>query len=897
MSPSRRINAVSRRDMLTIFGFVLAFDAIGLVLVWPIYSTPFLFVTVAGAISAASVIAWLQARFGWTWFTTTLLGLGAYLVLALPFTSPSSLASPSDIVPGWISSISGIVLSWKQLITIALPVGTFQSLLVPAFLTFYVANLVALSVAWRSRRLYWFPVIPMLLTPVFGIAFGYPDVSRSLSLFGLTIPVAGGIVGGVVTLALAVGYLSWGRQSLRRESLAGTSAQPSEIRSGRGNGQRFRRLLTAVGVVALTAVVVGVAMTAAGIPSSRDVLRSSVNPDIRIREEVSPLSSYRKSFTDSAILAADLFSFSTTGEAPANIRLAVMPYFNGEIFTVMPPSTSSDLMSSFGKVAAEIPSPVAGKSDSYVTEISVADLSTMGDSLIWLPLPGFAKSVTFTGENARALTDAFYFNRGTYAGVAVNPSKETASTSVLTSGSSYQVSSFVESGLVDVANLTNPSLSQFGDEVIPEKLKEWCEAQQGQLGTCNPGMSGAEFGELVGHLRARGYLSHGLDEPSAANGEQTWVSQLADQGYTFKPSLAGHSTGRINDLFAELLNRQNVAGANVSDDKLVAAVGDDEQFAAAVALLADHVGFPSRVVVGFRSSSTAGAAYAVPACLEQTCQGGNLTAWVEIQGKDGSWAALDVTPQFANPIEPLSQDRQDPKNETQVFDENATVIPPVQSNPSNGQQNDDEGNGGLNLGWLWEFLRISGLTLLIIAAVLSPFVLIIGSKVRRRRARREAAAPTTAIVGAWDELIDELVDAGYALPKTQTRRELAGDYGVASAVALANLTDEAVFGPEEPDAASLSRSWEIVDIERASRRADLTTWQRVKVELSLRSFLRYLGPTARTSQSVTSLTGDVITTESGRFAGFVRFVSREARTGWAWIMNKSRTRLGRRPQQ
>jgi hypothetical protein len=373
------------------------------------------------------------------------------------------------------------------------------------------------------------------------------------------------------------------------------------------------------------------------------------------------------------------------------------------------------------------------------------------------------------------------------------------------------------------------------------------------------------------------------------------VSQLAPQGYAFEASLAGHSTGRIDNLFAELLTRQSIAGSDQSDANLVAAVGDDEQFAAAVALLADHVGFPSRVVVGFRASPSADGAYVVPPCAEGTCSGGNLTAWVEIQGKDGSWAALDVTPQFVDPIEELTDARQDPKNETQVFDENATVIPPVQSNPSNGQQDKDETFSGINLGWLWEILRVAGLTLLIIAAALSPFLLIIGSKVRRRRARREAETPTAAVVGAWDELVDELVDAGYALPKTQTRRELAGDYDVASALALASLTDEAVFGPENPDAASLARSWEIVDRERSSRRAELTLWQRVKLELSLRSFLRYLGPTARPSTSMSSLTGEMAAHESGRLAGFVRFVSREARTGWTWLVDRSRARFGRRP--
>jgi hypothetical protein len=316
------------------------------------------------------------------------------------------------------------------------------------------------------------------------------------------------------------------------------------------------------------------------------------------------------------------------------------------------------------------------------------------------------------------------------------------------------------------------------------------------------------------------------------------------------------------------------------DANLVSAVGDDEQFAAATALLASHVGFPSRVVVGFRLTNpekTDAQSYTIPACDAGSCLGENLAAWVEVQGADGKWAALDVTPQFANPISPLSQGRQDPKNETQVVDQNASVIPPSQSNPSNAGANQDEPTGTLNLAWLWQLLSSILTILLIIAALLSPFALILGAKRRRRRLRRTASDPTSAVVGAWEELIDELIDAGYAMPQRETRRQLALAYSSAVVLDMASRTDEAVFGPQEPKESSVLESWEIVELERADRRAGLKLWDRIRLELSLRSFLRYLTPQTdfSVSEVASSLTGSMRNLETGRLAGFVRFIGRE----------------------
>ena len=50
-----------------------------------------------------------------------------------------------------VDLLAGVALGWKQLLTIALPVGDYQALLVPAFVLVLTSTIVALSVALRAR--------------------------------------------------------------------------------------------------------------------------------------------------------------------------------------------------------------------------------------------------------------------------------------------------------------------------------------------------------------------------------------------------------------------------------------------------------------------------------------------------------------------------------------------------------------------------------------------------------------------------------------------------------------------------------------------------------------------------------------------------------------------------
>src|SRR5690606_27646546 len=71
--------------------------------------------------------------------------------------------------------LAGAALGWKQLLTISLPVGDYQALLVPAFLLLLVTVVVSVSVALRARY-GELSVIGPIVVFVVAILFG-PEVA------------------------------------------------------------------------------------------------------------------------------------------------------------------------------------------------------------------------------------------------------------------------------------------------------------------------------------------------------------------------------------------------------------------------------------------------------------------------------------------------------------------------------------------------------------------------------------------------------------------------------------------------------------------------------------------------------------------------------------------------
>ena len=124
-----------------------------------------------------------------------------------------------------------------------------------------------------------------------------------------------------------------------------------------------------------------------------------------------------------------------------------------------------------------------------------------------------------------------------------------------------------------------------------------------------------------------------------------WFSHGLEGDY---PSDAGHGNYRINKLLAG-----------------TAMVGDSEQYASAMALMARDLGLPSRVVLGFLPKNEDGEI--TDARTEKTSgngtkiefTGNDVTAWVEIKLQGLGWVAFYPTPK-----------------ETKMPDENQNLTPP-----------------------------------------------------------------------------------------------------------------------------------------------------------------------------------------------------------------------------
>ncbi|KQZ85972.1 transglutaminase [Microbacterium sp. Root166] len=773
---------------------------------WPIYRSWQLVVLVAAASAVAAAIAAVARRLRWGgWIVTGVLA-ATFFLIGIPLAVPSRLGGPAEILRGLGELASGAVLGWKDLVTVELPLGAYRNLLVPALLVFLVGTTVVLLLAWRADRAAYGAVPVALAMVSFGLFFGRTTVSAPLSIgpVVLNAPVETFLgAGGLVVCLL---WLAWRTHDERVHALQRAAAS-SGVRVSRRPSRADRRR-TALGAgmvcVALLAAVVVVPLAAQG--AQRDVLRSSVEPDIDLSAEVSPLAQYRAQFADGR---ADEVLFTVGAEqsgVPERVRLATLDAYDGEVYR-----SGGEGAVDVGRFV-RVPSVLdPGPGEPVAADVTIEDLDG-----VWMPTAGRLARVDFAGDRAASLADRFYYNAAAAAGV------QTAGGG-LEPGDRYVVHG-VEPAAPDLAEIEAPG-GAVGDISVPESLRTWMDQHA-------TGSDGAALAGLVVLLRERGYLSHGLTEDSAE-----WMESLPD--YAFQPSTSGHSLARIDQMFTRLLERE-VDPRAVQSGNFVAAVGDDEQFAVAVALIARELGFPARVVVGTRLSS-ADAGLAV--CDEGVCRAQDLAAWTEVQSTDGAWVPIDVTPQFEQSPSLDVTEQRDPEVVTEVRPDSVEeVLPPDPVQEDSGASDRAEEAPGLDLAWLWPVLRTTGVVLLILGLALGPFLVIIGAKAARRRARRRAENPSARIAGGWDEFVDAAVDAGREAPRTHTRRELAEAFDAPAGLVLAATADRAVFSSQDETPAEADAYWHSVDEQRRKLAKEQGFWRRLAVTVSLRSFVRQLAP-------------------------------------------------------
>ncbi|MFC7766281.1 transglutaminase-like domain-containing protein [Leucobacter soli] len=363
----------------------------------------------------------------------------------------------------------------------------------------------------------------------------------------------------------------------------------------------------------------------------------------------------------------------------------------------------------------------------------------------------------------------------------------------------------------------------FDTEAMPE-LSAWVAAQQQPA-------TGEGFAELVRRLRERGYLSHALSD---GEGERLWIERLsAAYGTRFEQSAGGHSAARLEQLFAQLNSQERQVGEEAPVEQLVAGVGDDEQFAAAAALVARSLGFESRVVLGVRLGGEGAGVPGVPACSD-VCTGEHLAAWIEVRDASG-WVPFDVSPQVEQPPQAIEKGEQLPEFPTTPEERDANEVdPPL----GTGEQSDDAdpAEEPPAASWIWPVLRIAGLSVAALALLALPLLFLPFAKRWRRHRRRAEADPELRALGAWQEMLDRAADAGVRVPRAAGRPEVAAVLGTAPARWAAERADRAVFSPSGIGDEEADWMWAAADADRAEREAGFGRMRRIRAAYALSSY-------------------------------------------------------------
>ncbi|WP_134738178.1 transglutaminase-like domain-containing protein [Nocardioides sp. 503] len=548
------------------------------------------------------------------------------------------------------------------------------------------------------------------------------------------------------------------------------------VRGGIGRGRRLALGAAMVGLAATAAL--PVATWATGSDDGRVVLRTYVEPPFDIGQYPSPLSSFRRYVKMPKPDAVNLHdkTLMTVEGAPegARIRIAALDRYDGVVWGAAEDTVPNSSDDTFQRVSSTIDNPVDGD------DVDVTVTLGEGYSGVWLPTVGALQSMEFEDGATEEMAESFRYNLAT--ATAVVPSG-------LAPGDRYHFTAVRADDEVTATSVPSGSL---GEAALAAGFLD-TQAVQWSAGASEPMERVFAAAE---HLRTEGKYSDGVLESE-------------------KIYHAGHHVRRLAE---EFVNAPIM-------------VGNDEQYAAVMALLANKIGVPARVVLGA----------VVPD--DGVVQGKDVHAWVELQVADGSWRTLP-TETFMDTDRPAEQP---PLTEQEM---SGTVVPPPAPIPppsTLAEQNDAELNarkgdrdadesGGLP-AWVRVVLLYVGLPLLVVVLLLSSVVL---AKVLRRRRRRAADRMSARIVGAWRELVDHARDLGQPVPVGAgwTRREQSSSVASPQAPGLAALADRHVFGPGQPPEAAAASYWAAVDAERHRLSREVPRLRRLRAALSLRTFRR-----------------------------------------------------------
>lgn len=495
MNPTRTVGGT-----LVAVALIWVMTAIAAAAFWPVYdATPYL-VAVVGALTAGSTVALLGARFRWPSFVVLLVSVGVFLVLGVPLAVPGrAIVGVLPSRDGILDLVGAVVFGWKQLLTITLPVGDYQALMVPAFLLIFASTVIAITVALRARFGELAAIAPVVAFIV-AIAFG-PDEAR------WPIPLALGML--VTVLAFLVWY-RWRRRrdAIRRLAQATPDAQGRPLETTGDAALGVRTLIAAGVILALASAASIGAVAVAPVTGERAVLRSSVVQPFDPRNYASPLAGFRRYLRDDR--AGEVMLRVDGLPDGARLRIATLDSYDGVVYAVGSSAVDS-ASGTFVRIPQSVDqSNVRGEQLTLVFEID----QYRG---VWVPTVGAFESIDFAGDNSAELTDAFYYNATSGTAAVLGG---------VGAGDAYRLNAVlpVQPTPAELAEATpgDADLPRLGG--VPEELALYLDERVRQLTA-----PGERLAAMLDAIRTDGYISHGLTEEEP-------------------PSRSGHAADRLVEL-------------------------------------------------------------------------------------------------------------------------------------------------------------------------------------------------------------------------------------------------------------------------------------------------------------------------------------------------------------
>src|SRR5690606_10032892 len=119
---------------------------------WPVYASSAFLVAAVAAVLLGTLIALLGAMFRWAAWVVLLVTAGTFAPVGVPLAVPAkAVVGVLPSLDGLLDLFAGVALGWKQLLTITLPVGDYQALLVPVFALLLTSSVLAVSTSLRTR--------------------------------------------------------------------------------------------------------------------------------------------------------------------------------------------------------------------------------------------------------------------------------------------------------------------------------------------------------------------------------------------------------------------------------------------------------------------------------------------------------------------------------------------------------------------------------------------------------------------------------------------------------------------------------------------------------------------------------------------------------------------------